>query len=60
MEENEDRAVDDVRKLRHQVSEECGHEAARLVERYLRLQVRFADRLLADKTAAEVAGKDAA
>ena len=46
METREDLAVDEVRELRHRVSEACGHNAALLVERYLRLQQHYADRLL--------------
>jgi hypothetical protein len=35
-----------VRKARCQISEECGHDPKRLVEYYMKLQERHADRLV--------------
>lgn len=46
MEANNDRAVEEVRELRRRAAAECGHDPARLVERYLRLQEKYADRLI--------------
>ena len=35
-----------VRKARHRISEECGHDPKRLVEYYMKLQERHRDRLV--------------
>ncbi len=36
-----------IREARHRISEECGHDAKRLVEHYMRLQEeKYADRLV--------------
>jgi len=35
-----------VRKARHRISEECGHDPKRLVQYYMELQQRHRDRLV--------------
>jgi hypothetical protein len=60
MELREDRALDEIRELRRQVSEACGHDAALLVERYLRLQEQYANRLLRERQPADLLEHDAA
>ena len=35
-----------VREARHSISKECGHDTKRLVERYMRMQKKHADRML--------------
>ena len=35
-----------VRKARHLISEQCGHDPKRLIEYYMELQERHADRLV--------------
>jgi len=35
-----------IREARHSISEECGHDPKRLVEYYMQLQQRHADRLV--------------
>ncbi|HUU59662.1 MAG TPA: hypothetical protein VMZ50_08965 [Phycisphaerae bacterium] len=48
-----DPIIDEIREIRHRISEECGHDSARLVEYYIKLQeTEYADRLI--KTAPEV------
>ena len=46
MEANNDRAVEEVRELRRRAAAECGLDPARLVDRYLRLQEKYADRVI--------------
>lgn len=46
MEPREDPVVEEMRESRRRVSQACGHDAARLVEHYMRLQERYKDRLL--------------
>lgn len=46
MEPRDDRPVEEVREARRRVSERCGHDPARLVEYYMRLQERYKERLL--------------
>ena len=41
-----DPAIDEVREVRHQISEQLGHDPARLVEHYMKLQEQHRDRLL--------------
>jgi len=60
MEPLEDPVVEEVRAARRQVSAACGHDAARLVEYYMRLQERYRERLLGNEPQAEHPGQDAA
>ena len=59
-EQPEDPVVDEVREARHRVSQTCGHDPARLVEHYMKLQERYKERLLAGEPSAERPGHDAA
>jgi hypothetical protein len=43
---NPDPVIDEVREVRHRISEEVGHDPARLVEYYIRLQEQYRERLL--------------
>ena len=43
---NADPVIDEVRAVRHRISEQVEHDPARLVEYYLRLQEQYRDRLL--------------
>lgn len=38
--------IDEVRQVRHRISERCGHDPERLVAYYMELQQRFRDRLI--------------
>lgn len=46
METLDDPTIAQVREVRRAISEECGHDADRLVEYYLHLQARFEQRLI--------------
>ena len=35
-----------IREVRHQISEQCGHDPKRLVEYYMKVQEQYADRLV--------------
>jgi len=41
-----DPVIDEIRKVRHRISERCGHDAERLVAYYMALQEQYRDRLL--------------
>lgn len=41
-----DPVIDEVREVRHLISERCGHDPARLVAYYMELQEKFRSRLL--------------
>lgn len=51
MQSKADPVVDEVRQIRHEISERFGHEPARLVEYYMKLQERYRDRLLPSQPA---------
>jgi hypothetical protein len=44
--ESADPLVDEVRRVRHEISAECGHDPYRLVEYYMRLQEQHSERLV--------------
>lgn len=46
MKTEDDPVIARVRKARHRISERCGHDPAKLVEYYMKLQERHADRLI--------------
>ena len=41
-----DPVIDEVREIRHRISERVGHDPARLVGYYLELQKQYQDRLI--------------
>ena len=41
-----DPVIDEVREVRHRISERHGHDPERLIEYYLEFQERYRDRLL--------------
>jgi hypothetical protein len=41
-----DPLIDEIRAVRHQISEEVGHDPAKLIEYYMKLQERHKDRLV--------------
>lgn len=49
MELPEDRPVEVIREIRRRVSKKCGHDLARLVEYYIRVQQKYENRLLTDR-----------
>ena len=46
MSKNEGGSLAQIRRVRHEISEEFGHDPNRLVEYYIKLQNSHADRLL--------------
>jgi hypothetical protein len=48
-----DPVIDEVRQERHRISQQCGHDPARLVAYYMELQKKYAERLIAKKEQAE-------
>ena len=44
-----DQVIDEIRQIRHRISEECGHDPKRLVEYFQKLQERHKDRLYRPK-----------
>ncbi len=42
----EDPIIDEVRRVRHRISEKFNHDPRKLVEHYLKLQERHKDRIL--------------
>lgn len=55
-----DPVIDEVREVRHRISERFGHDPARLVAYYMELQAQFRDRLLDTPKPAESTGPTAA
>ena len=41
-----DPTLDHIREVRHRISAQCAHDPKKLVEYYIRLQAKYADRLL--------------
>ena len=41
-----DPTLDHVREVRNRISEQCAHDPKKLVEYYIKLQSKYADRLL--------------
>ncbi len=44
----EDPIIDEVRKVRHRISERFAHDPHKLVEHYIKLQERHKDRILTE------------
>ncbi|MCP3957048.1 MAG: hypothetical protein GY719_04265 [bacterium] len=42
----EDPTIDRIRQVRHEISEEAGHDPRKLVAHYIKYQEQFGDRLL--------------
>ena len=57
---SDDRPIEEIREIRRRISEQCGHDPARLVEYYMKVQEQYKDRLLADRPAEPARGQDAA
>ena len=41
-----DPLIDEIHSVRHQISEEVGHDPAKLIQYYMKLQERYKDRLV--------------
>jgi hypothetical protein len=48
-----DAVIDEIREVRHRISERFGHDPERLVGYYMELQQRYADRLIDSSKVAE-------
>ena len=59
-EEQTDKVIDEIREVRHRVSERCGHDPDQLVAYYIRLQEQFRERLLTGEANAKKVDEDAA
>ena len=47
MESNQnDPVIDEIREIRHRISEQFGHDPVKLVAHYMQLQERYRDRLI--------------
>lgn len=41
-----DPTIERIRRIRHEISEQCDHDPQKIVEYYMRYQRKFADRLI--------------
>jgi hypothetical protein len=41
-----DPTIDRIRKIRHEISEECNHDTRKIIEYYMKYQQKYADRLM--------------
>jgi hypothetical protein len=55
-----DPVIDEIRAVRHRISERVGHDPRRLVDYYLELQKQFEDRLISTSFKHETEQKSAA
>lgn len=51
-----DAVIDEIREVRHRISQRCDHDPDKLVAYYMELQERYRDRLIEAREAAEKAG----
>jgi hypothetical protein len=54
----EDQAIAEIREVRRQISEECGHDPRKLVTYYKELQLRHKERLLGPAESKEEVAND--
>jgi hypothetical protein len=55
-----DPVIDEIREVRHRISEQCGHDPRRLVDYYIALQEQYRDRLLKTQDSSDQADPSAA
>jgi hypothetical protein len=55
-----DPTIDEIREVRHRISENVGHDPERLVAYYMRLQEQYRDRLIETVESEETATPSAA
>ena len=48
MKAKDDPTIERIRKARHKISKECGHDPQRIVEYYSQLQEKYKDRIISD------------
>jgi hypothetical protein len=56
----EDKAIEQIREVRHKISEECDHDPRKLVEYYKRLQKKHEKRLYSPERERKIASGDLA
>ena len=44
--QNNDPTIDEIRKIRHQISQRFNHDPERIIEYYIKLQQKYQNRLL--------------
>jgi hypothetical protein len=49
----EDPVIEEIREVRHQISERCGHDPSRLVAYYMEMQKQYQDRLIPSREVAD-------
>jgi hypothetical protein len=59
-EKTNDPVIDEIRAIRHQISERCDHDPAKLVAYYIELQKKFADRMIGTKKPSNPSDQSAA
>jgi len=47
---NKDPAIETIRKTRHEISKQCGHDTQTLIAHYRALEKKYADRLVREST----------
>jgi hypothetical protein len=55
-----DPVIDEVRQIRHEISARAGHDPARLVAYYIKLQAQYAERLISPHSSPKASDKPAA
>lgn len=55
-----DPVIDEVRQIRHEISARVGHDPARLVEYYIKLQAQYRERLISPGSSPKASDKPAA
>ena len=54
-----DPVIDEIREVRHRISERCAHDPTQLVQYYMKLQEQYRDRLIDEPKADERADESA-
>jgi hypothetical protein len=57
---DDDPIIDEIRRVRHRISEECGHDPKTLVEYFMKIQEQYRDRLIKPDPDSETHRKSAA
>lgn len=52
-----DETIEKIRKVRHEISKECGHNPKRLVSYYKKFQKKFSHRLLSQSNTLKTTAK---
>ncbi len=52
-----DPPIDEIRAVRHRISEQCGHDPALLLKHYQELEKKYQDRLLPNRPSVPATGR---